>query len=204
LYLSGHSPYDTIVIEVDYQERAEPSSDALELLEKRVKSYSGKEVIVVMAQDIPNDEVPDEINKNEGRQFVDLMRRRHQGSDMNITFGGVAEKETMKVRLDLPQDPYHWSESIWMYPIPDRILSHGRSESYVWEYNFSQTIQTQDVRLHYIVHTDFYKKTLDLAVYAAIFLGVLSVSLGVLSVWIAERVRAKKSPEGVVEEREEK
>jgi len=108
------------------------------------------------------------------------------GTDMNITFGENAEKETMRVRLDLPQDPYHWSELTWIHPIPDRVLSHGRSESYIWEYNFSQTTQTQGIELHYIVHRDFYKISLDAIIGVSVVLALLSIFLGFRSFQLAK------------------
>lgn len=58
LYLSGYSPYDTIVVEIDYQPGQEPDPEAVRTLSRQIEQYSGKEVVVHISQDIGEDEVP--------------------------------------------------------------------------------------------------------------------------------------------------
>jgi len=114
LYLSEHSPYDTIVIEVDYHgvvPSSVPSSRALDLLEKRIESYSGKEVIWIVAQDIPDDEVPDKINENESRQFVNLMKGRHQNHHTEW-LGGNITLYVVYVYIPLPRSEEDVNTSI--------------------------------------------------------------------------------------------
>ena len=47
LFLSEHSPYDSVVIEVHYQKGAEPSVSSLEVLKERVENYTGKNTSVI-------------------------------------------------------------------------------------------------------------------------------------------------------------
>lgn len=65
LYLSEHSPYDTVLIEVHYREGAEPSDGSLNLLRERVENYTGKRVSVVKYRDIGNREIPETVRDDD-------------------------------------------------------------------------------------------------------------------------------------------
>lgn len=58
LYLSTHSPYETIIIEVHYHEGAEPSESSLSVLKEMIRNYTGKNVLLVKYDDIKSYEIP--------------------------------------------------------------------------------------------------------------------------------------------------
>ncbi len=58
LYLSQHSPYDSVLIEVHYQKGAELSGSSLKVLKERVEHYTGKNTSVVEYPDIKEDALP--------------------------------------------------------------------------------------------------------------------------------------------------
>ncbi|MDF1558008.1 MAG: hypothetical protein P1P80_07515 [ANME-2 cluster archaeon] len=58
LYLSKYSPYDTIVVEVDYQPGMEPDPKAIAALKENIELYSHKHVVMHLSQDIGGEEVP--------------------------------------------------------------------------------------------------------------------------------------------------
>jgi len=52
LYLSEHSPYQRIVLEVDYQPDRAPTGYALDVLKARIEEYTGKPVDLVASADL--------------------------------------------------------------------------------------------------------------------------------------------------------
>ena len=77
LLLSKHSPYDTILIEVHYQEGAEPYAASLDTLKEKVENYTGKNVIVVKYPDIKDPEVSGAIKDNGVNSLGDRILRNH-------------------------------------------------------------------------------------------------------------------------------
>ena len=77
LYLSEHSPYDSVVIEVHYQKDAEPSISSLEVLKERVENYTGKNTTVVEYPDIKEDELPPFMNDSDAPVIADALLNEH-------------------------------------------------------------------------------------------------------------------------------
>ena len=77
LLLSKHSPYDTILIEIHYQDDAMPYAASLETLKERVENYTGKNVTVVKYPDIKGFEVSDTVEDNRVRMFGDRILQNH-------------------------------------------------------------------------------------------------------------------------------
>ncbi len=77
LLLSRHSPYDTVIIEVHYQEGAEPYAASLDTLKEKVENYTGKNVIVVKYPDIKDFEVSGVVKDDGVSRFGDRILRNH-------------------------------------------------------------------------------------------------------------------------------
>jgi hypothetical protein len=77
LLLSKHSPYDTILIEVHYQEGVEPYAASLDALKEKVANYTGKNVIVIKYPDIKDVEVSGTVGDDGVRAFGDRILQNH-------------------------------------------------------------------------------------------------------------------------------
>lgn len=77
LYLSKHSPYNTIIIEIHYQEGAEPSVGSLSLLKERIEHYTGKNVTMVKYPDIGDEEIPYIVKDNEVTRLGNRIHLNH-------------------------------------------------------------------------------------------------------------------------------
>jgi hypothetical protein len=77
LLLSKHSPYDTILIEVHYQEGAEPYAASLSTLKEKVANYTGKNVIVVKYPDLKDFEISGAVGDDGVKVFGDRILQNH-------------------------------------------------------------------------------------------------------------------------------
>lgn len=77
LYLSGYSPYDTILLEVHVQDGVEPYNSSLDILRDRVSKYTGKEVFLTTFHDIPGDEIPDILMDYDVTQYGNMIVKNH-------------------------------------------------------------------------------------------------------------------------------
>lgn len=78
MYLSKHSPYKTIIVEIDYQPGMEPSPEAVETLRQQIEMYSGKEVLIFLDQDIEKDEVQSVIYGNDLFKATSMLREKNR------------------------------------------------------------------------------------------------------------------------------
>ncbi|MCK4928764.1 MAG: matrixin family metalloprotease [Methanosarcinales archaeon] len=78
LYLSKYSPYNTIVVEVDYQPGMEPDPKAIAALQEKIELYSQKHVVMHVNQDIGYDEVPILISGNELFTTTTRLQQAHR------------------------------------------------------------------------------------------------------------------------------
>lgn len=77
LYLSTHSPYETIIIEVHYHEGAEPSESSLSVLKERIRNYTGKNVLLVKYDDIKSYEIPGVMKDDEVAIIANSILSNH-------------------------------------------------------------------------------------------------------------------------------
>lgn len=78
LYLSKYSPYNTIVVEIDYQPGMEPDSTAIAILQEKIELYSQKRVVMYLNQEIGYDEVPILISGNDLFDLTSRLKRAHR------------------------------------------------------------------------------------------------------------------------------
>jgi len=77
LYLSKHSPYDAIIIEVHYPENAKPSAGSLSVLKEKVEHYTGKNVSVVTYPDITDEDIPAVVTDEEAARAGNKVLLNH-------------------------------------------------------------------------------------------------------------------------------
>lgn len=105
------------------------------------------------------------------------------------------EFKTLIVRVNLPNDPYYWTETLDTAPKGDYRSPFGRGESLEWWYDGDGDgnggNMTDTIIVSYRVHPDPLRKSLDEATKESeksgkisVGLGVLSIGLGVLSIAI--------------------
>lgn len=87
-----------------------------------------------------------------------------------------------RVTLNLPQDAYHWSEVLFIYPDYDVAYSQGRSMSYVW--NSWPKSQERAIIIEYSLHEDEVQQKLSEATINSERLGWIALGLGILSVFL--------------------
>lgn len=86
----------------------------------------------------------------------------------------VSESNLSKDRLivNLPQDPYHWSDSVAAYPSYDYIESNSGRTSMVWDFkNLIQNninINQRIITISYKLHEDEIKKDLENATFISL------------------------------------
>ncbi len=78
LYLSKYSPYNTIVVEVDYQPGMEPDPKAIAALQEKLVLYSQKHVVMHVNQEIEYDEVPILISGNDLFDVTNTLQQAHR------------------------------------------------------------------------------------------------------------------------------
>lgn len=95
---------------------------------------------------------------------------------------GSTDIEKVTVQLNLPNDPYSWSETIHVEPPPSYIVPKGRGESLVWEYDPGKQNFTDAVTCYYKVQEDPLRKSLDEATKSSLLISKRSLGLGVIAV----------------------
>lgn len=78
LYLSKYSPYDTIIMEIDYQTGMEPDPEAINELQQHIEQYSGKNVVLYLSEDISDNEVPKTITGNDIFTVATMLQQSHR------------------------------------------------------------------------------------------------------------------------------
>ncbi|MCL7412829.1 MAG: matrixin family metalloprotease [ANME-2 cluster archaeon] len=89
LYLSKYSPYNTIVVEVDYQQGMEPDPRAIAVLQEKIELYSQKRVVMHLNQEIGYDEVPILISGNDLFDITGRLQQAHRDYRTGWLWGNI-------------------------------------------------------------------------------------------------------------------
>lgn len=92
------------------------------------------------------------------------------------------EFKTLIIRVNLPNNPYYWTETLDAVPRWNYRGPFGRGESLEWWYDGDSDNMTDTIIVSYSVHSDPLKKSLDKATENSERLGKISVWLGGLSI----------------------
>lgn len=84
------------------------------------------------------------------------------------------------VRVNLPNNPYYWSEVLHTTPNFDYRTSFGRGESLEWWYNKTDS-ETDPICIYYRIHADPLKKELDKATQESRDISRISLGLGIIA-----------------------
>lgn len=95
------------------------------------------------------------------------------------------------VRVNLPNDPYNWTENLDTIPKYDYRSVYGRGESMEWWYDGTET-HTDSIYIDYRIHPDPLKKALDNATVSSLkyaekaeYLGNIALLIAIISLIIS-------------------
>jgi hypothetical protein len=125
------------------------------------------------------------------------------------------EIESVMIRINLPNDPYNWSQSKYFSPQFNYSYPWGTGESYVWIFGNDCNI-TEPIEIFYEIQADPIKESIDnstknseqlgikanwlgwIAITISVVSVIISIGLGLLSVYYSrkkERTESKETKE---------
>lgn len=89
LYLSEYSPYDTIVVEIDYQPGMAPDHEAVDSLKRQIEQYSDKKVEICINEDIEKNEVTSNVFGDDIFSVASELQKSHRNKSTGWLGGNI-------------------------------------------------------------------------------------------------------------------